>query len=120
MLPNQYDVYLHDTPGRGLFAKSERTFSSGCIRVEQPFDLAERLLAGSPNWSRARIDGIVDGQAPQTVLLPRPVPVHLQYWTAWVDGEGRIQYRNDIYERDARLLKELKGSMEGLPACIGF
>ncbi len=113
MLPNQYDVYLHDTPGRGLFAKSERTFSSGCIRVEQPFDLAERLLAGSPNWSRARIDGIVDGQAPQTVLLPRPVPVHLQYWTAWVDGEGRIQYRNDIYERDARLLKELKGSMEG-------
>lgn len=113
MLPNQYDVYLHDTPGRGLFAKSERTFSSGCIRVEQPFDLAERLLAGSPNWSRARIEGLIDGQVPQTVLLPRPVPVHLQYWTAWVDGEGRIQYRNDIYERDARLLKELKGSMEG-------
>lgn len=113
MLPNQYDVYLHDTPGRGLFAKSERTFSSGCIRVEQPFDLAERLLASAPNWSRTRINEVVDGQVSQTVLLPEPVPVHLQYWTAWVDSEGRIQYRNDIYERDARLLKELKGSMEG-------
>ena len=113
MLPNQYDVYLHDTPARGLFAKSERTFSSGCIRVEQPFDLAERLLSGSPDWSRARLEQAVSGQVSQTVLLPRPVPVHLQYWTAWVDNEGHIQYRNDIYDRDARLLKELKGSLEG-------
>lgn len=112
MFPNQYDVYLHDTPGRGLFAKTERTFSSGCIRVEQPFDLAERLLAQAPQWTRSRIESTITGSSPQTVMLPRPVPVHIQYWTTWVDGEGRLQFRNDIYERDGRLINELRGTLE--------
>jgi murein L,D-transpeptidase YcbB/YkuD len=113
MFPNQYDVYLHDTPGRGLFTRSERSFSSGCIRVEQPFDLAERLLAAAPDWSREKIDGLVSGAEPQTVVLPEPVPVHIQYWTSWVDKEGRLQFRNDIYNRDARLIDQLRGNPEG-------
>ncbi|HBI79388.1 MAG TPA: peptidoglycan-binding protein, partial [Marinobacter adhaerens] len=113
MFPNQYDVYLHDTPGRGLFSRAERSFSSGCIRVEQPFDLAERLLASAPDWSREKIDRVVSEAQPQTVVLPEPVPVHIQYWTSWVDNEGRLQFRNDLYNRDARLIDQLRGTAEG-------
>ena len=113
MFPNQYDVYLHDTPGRGLFTRNERSFSSGCIRVDQPFDLAERLLASTPGWSREKIDLLVSQSTPQTVLLPEPVPVHLQYWTSWVDNEGRLQFRNDIYNRDARLINQLRENSDG-------
>ena len=113
MFPNQYDVYLHDTPGRGLFARAERSFSSGCIRVEAAFDLAERLLAGVPGWSRNRIEGVVNASQPVTVMLPTPVPVHIQYWTAWVDEQGKLQFRNDVYQRDARLLAELRKTIQG-------
>lgn len=113
MFPNKYDVYLHDTPGRGLFGRTARPFSSGCIRVEQPFDLAERLLAASPDWTRDRIDNLVAKSEPRTVMLPIPVPVHIQYWTSWVDGEGRLQFRNDIYNRDTRLITELRQPISG-------
>jgi murein L,D-transpeptidase YcbB/YkuD len=113
IFPNQYDVYLHDTPGRGLFGRTQRSASSGCIRVEQPFDLAERLLAAIPGWSRGKVDSIVAAAAPQTVVLPEPVPVHIQYWTAWIDDEGRMQFRNDIYNRDARLIAQLRQSASG-------
>lgn len=113
MFPNQYDVYLHDTPGQGLFTRTERSFSSGCIRVEQPFDLAQRLLAASPDWSREKIDRVVSEAEPRTVLLPEPVPVHIQYWTSWVDSEGRLQFRNDLYNRDARLIDQLRGTPDG-------
>ncbi|WP_417566442.1 L,D-transpeptidase family protein [Marinobacter sp.] len=113
MFPNQYDVYLHDTPGRGLFGRTDRSFSSGCIRVEQPFDLADRLLAASPDWNRGRIDKLVAESKPQTVMLPRPVPIHIQYWTSWVDGEGRLQFRNDVYNRDARLITQLRQPVSG-------
>lgn len=114
MFPNKYDVYLHDTPGRGLFSRNDRSFSSGCIRVEQPFDLAERLLAASPDWNRSRIDNLMAKSKPQTVMLPRPVPVHIQYWTSWVDGEGHLQFRDDIYNRDARLITELRQPISGV------
>lgn len=113
MFPNQYDVYLHDTPGRGLFTRAERSFSSGCIRVEQPFDLAQQLLAAAPDWSREKIDRMVSEAEPQTVLLPQPVPIHIQYWTSWVDSEGRLQFRNDLYNRDARLIDQLRGTPDG-------
>ncbi|MDX1559827.1 MAG: L,D-transpeptidase family protein [Marinobacter sp.] len=113
MFPNQYAVYLHDTPGQGLFARTERSFSSGCIRVEQPIDLAERLLASAADWSREQINGVVSGAETQTVLLPDPIPVHIQYWTSWVDNEGRLQFRNDIYNRDARLIDQLRTTPDG-------
>lgn len=113
MFPNQYDVYLHDTPGRGLFTRSERSFSSGCIRVEQPMDLAERLLAAAPGWPREKIDRVVSESEPETVLLPEPVPVHIQYWTSWVDDEGRLQFRDDLYNRDARLIDQLRSTPDG-------
>ena len=113
MFPNQYDVYLHDTPSQGLFGRVDRSFSSGCIRVEQPFVLAEKLLADAPGWNRDRIRAAVDSAEPKTIMLANPVPVYLQYWTSWVDDKGQLQFRNDIYNRDSRLLAQLRETPAG-------
>lgn len=113
MFPNQYDVYLHDTPSRDLFSRVDRSFSSGCIRVEQPFALAEQLLSGDPTWNRERLHDMVGSNQPKTVLLSEPVPVYIQYWTAWVDDRGQLQFRNDIYNRDSRLLARLRENASG-------
>lgn len=108
MFPNPHSVYLHDTPTRGLFSRSERSFSSGCIRVEHPADLAAYLLADRPEWTRERIRETMQSSDPveQTVRLPDPLPVHLLYWTAWAD-DGTVSFRADIYQRDRDLLEAL-------------
>lgn len=108
MFPNKFNVYLHDTPSKELFQKTDRSFSSGCIRVENPVALAERLLAGTPGWNPDRIRSVLHTGEGQTVYLQEPVPVHLQYWTAWLDANGALQFRKDIYDRDARLLSALR------------
>lgn len=113
MFPNQYDVYLHDTPRQGLFSKAERSFSSGCIRVEQPLDLAEHLLSQDPDWSQETINDVLAASQPVTVVLPAPVPVYIQYWTAWVDDNDQLQLRNDIYNRDNRLISRLRETPDG-------
>ncbi|AOY86924.1 peptidoglycan-binding protein [Marinobacter salinus] len=113
MFPNEYDVYLHDTPGQGLFSRASRSFSSGCIRVEQPFDLAAHLLSQNPDWSRAKINDVLATSRPVTAVLPEPVPVYIQYWTAWVDDNGQLQLRNDIYNRDSRLISRLRETPTG-------
>lgn len=105
MFPNSFNVYLHDTPSRELFAKTERAFSSGCIRVEKPVDLAEYVLRGDPKWTRASIETAIKKWEEQTVRLPAPIPVHLLYWTAWANEDGSINFRRDIYGRD-KLLEE--------------
>jgi murein L,D-transpeptidase YcbB/YkuD len=94
MFPNQYSVYLHDTPTRGLFAAKRRAFSHGCVRVEQPFELAESLLG--PAWPEARIKRLIGG-AERYVYLPKPLPIHIEYFTAYVDDAGRLQLRDDLY-----------------------
>lgn len=106
MFPNPYDVYLHDTPSRDLFGKSERAFSSGCIRVAEPLDLAEFLLADT-QWSRQRIDDLINAGNTETIYLATPLPIHIEYWTAWVDRAGTLNFRKDIYDRDAPLWKAL-------------
>lgn len=103
MFPNKFDVYIHDTPSRELFRNSERAASSGCIRVEAALDLAEYLLRPVPGWDRTAIAKVVDSLETKTVPLPEPIAVHIQYWTAWVDAAGIVQFRNDVYERDSRL-----------------
>ena len=113
MFPNQYDVYLHDTPGQSLFGRIERTLSSGCIRVERPLELAEWLLEGNSNWSKSNIDRALELREPVNAILRSPVPVHLQYWTVWVDSAGIIQFRNDIYGRDQRLIDALRSDSQG-------
>jgi L,D-transpeptidase YcbB len=100
MFPNRHNVYLHDTPSRDLFERTARDFSSGCIRVDRALDLAEYLLKDRPEWTRARIDEVARGTVERTIPLAEPIQVHLLYWTAWMDENGVIQFRDDIYSRD--------------------
>jgi murein L,D-transpeptidase YcbB/YkuD len=100
MFPNPHSVYLHDTPSKDLFNRTVRAFSHGCIRVEKPIELAEYLLQGTPKGSRSSILATLKRNKEQTVWLPEPVPVHIQYWTAWVEDDGSLQFRNDLYGYD--------------------
>ena len=107
IFPNSYSVYLHDTPSRGLFNSTARTFSSGCVRISNPIELAEYLLKDNPRWTRTAIVSASQGKKQRTVPLTEQIPVHLFYWTAWVEEDGTVNFRNDIYERDKRLVKAL-------------
>jgi murein L,D-transpeptidase YcbB/YkuD len=107
MFPNAHAVYLHDTPSRGLFEREQRAFSSGCIRIEAPYRLAESLLADPVNWSQAQIVAAVDSRQTQTVRLKNPVPVLLMYWTADTNQDGNIRFKPDIYQRDQAVLEAL-------------
>lgn len=106
MFPNPYHVYLHDTPSRELFDKNERAFSSGCIRVHQPLDLAALLLKGQDSWDAKSIAQVVKTQKTQNVTLKNPPQVHILYWTSWFEG-AKVQFRKDIYNRDLKVLKAL-------------
>ena len=103
MFPNKFNVYLHDTPTPDLFSRTERDFSSGCIRLEKPIDLAEYLMRDSPGWNRESIVAAMDAGSEKTISLPGPIAVHLLYWTAWVDEDGTVQFRRDLYGRDEKL-----------------
>lgn len=107
MFPNRFNVYIHDTPERGLFAQPERSFSSGCIRIEKPLELAALLLADDPTWNADRIAAAAASHHEQTVTLSRPIPVHLLYWTAWSEADGEIHFRRDIYDRDGALAEAM-------------
>ena len=112
LFPNRFNVYLHDTPSRSLFSRSVRTFSHGCIRVEKPVDLAEYLLRDDPAWTREKIESVLGDRRERWLAVPRPLPVHLVYWTAWVDEAGILQFRKDVYERDRPLLEMLAAEAE--------
>jgi L,D-transpeptidase YcbB len=103
IIPNQLRIYLHDTPKRGLFARTDREFSFGCIRVEKPVHLAAFLLQDSKRWTVTEIRRAIDNGHQRDLSVPRPVPIHIQYWTVWVDRRGRAQFRPDIYQIDQRL-----------------
>jgi murein L,D-transpeptidase YcbB/YkuD len=105
---NKYSVYLHDTPSRPLFEESQRDFSHGCIRIEHPIALAVYLLRQNPRWTRDSILSALDEAVDRAVPLPEPMPIHLLYWTAWADGDGTIEFRRDIHDRDAPLWKALR------------
>ncbi len=105
MLPNRFDVYLHDTPSRRLFSENVRTFSHGCTRIEKPIELAEYVLRHAPGWTREKLLSAIEKGAEQKVMIPDPLNVHFLYLTAWVDERGLLQFRNDIYGRD-KLLDE--------------
>jgi murein L,D-transpeptidase YcbB/YkuD len=103
-LKDQDAIYLHDTPQRTFFQRSYRALSHGCIRVEQPLELAGRLLGGS--WPD-KLPAAIDEKATRTLLLGHAVPVYLVYWTAWADADGTVHFRDDLYGQDARLLDAL-------------
>jgi murein L,D-transpeptidase YcbB/YkuD len=107
MFPNPYMVYLHDTPTKSLFDQDQRTFSSGCIRVERAFELAELVLNDAEKWNPATMAEVVASKKIQTVYLQKPVPVLILYWTAQPRPDGQVFFRNDIYGRDPPTLAAL-------------
>jgi len=102
LFPNPYDVYLHGTNHPDLFVKPARFFSSGCIRLPRPIEFASVVLRDDPSWDQTRIDGVLQSGVNTPVRLAQPIPIHLIYRTAWVDGAGAVQFRDDIYGRDKR------------------
>ncbi|MFO0990877.1 MAG: L,D-transpeptidase family protein [Hyphomicrobiales bacterium] len=110
MFPNRFNVYLHDTPAKSLFDKDLRVFSHGCMRVQDPLDLAALLLAGQ-GWDRSRIDVAVATGKQRVVNLEKPIPVHVTYLTAWVNKDGAVNFRRDVYNRDRQLAAALSGSL---------
>jgi murein L,D-transpeptidase YcbB/YkuD len=110
MFPNPYTVYLHDTPAKNLFGEDQRTFSSGCIRVEKAFELAELVLNDPGRWNQQTMAEAVASKRMQTVNLAQPVPVLLLYWTAQPTPDGQVVFRNDVYGRDPPTLAALDSS----------
>lgn len=115
MFPNSHFVYLHDTPARNLFERADRTFSSGCIRVEHPLTLAELLLNDPVNWNRETIAARLAEGETQTVNLAAPITVFLVYWTAEPEADGEVNFFNDVYSRDSAVLQGLQEPFRFIP-----
>jgi murein L,D-transpeptidase YcbB/YkuD len=122
IFPNEHSIFLHDTPSRELFGADQRTFSSGCIRVERPLELAALLLDSQEEWTPDRIKSAIEDGKPQTVLLSEPLPVLIVYWTVTVGASGELRFARDVYGHDAALLRALGASGQsgaaGRPATI--
>lgn len=103
LFPNKYDVYLHDTSDRYLFKRDSRSFSSGCVRVEKYMELAELVLRDTPEWDRQKIKKAIDSGIQRRIDLASSLPIHLVYVTAWVDEDGTVEFRDDIYRYDSSL-----------------
>ncbi|NJO55313.1 MAG: L,D-transpeptidase family protein [Rhodospirillales bacterium] len=111
MFPNEFAVYLHDTPKKALFNRPERAFSHGCIRIEKPRELAAYLLARNDSpWNESRINRTIKSGRNGAVSLSQPMPVHIAYFTVWQDSDGTVQFRNDIYGRDTTLSRTMSAS----------
>jgi L,D-transpeptidase YcbB len=107
MFPNQFNVYLHDTPTDSLFARASRSFSHGCVRLENPLALAEYVLRDQQGWTRDKIEEAMHAEEERTVKLKKAIPVYLGYWTARVSSDGLMQFRKDVYGIDGRLTARL-------------
>ena len=108
MLPNVHNIYLHDTPAKDKFASTSRAFSHGCIRLSRAIDLAHTIIGEIPGWSNERVDEVLASGQNTKVSLPRHIPVHLIYSTAF-KGENGIEFRPDVYGRDRKLYNALFG-----------
>ncbi|MCV2875737.1 L,D-transpeptidase family protein [Rhodobacteraceae bacterium XHP0102] len=110
MFPNPWNIYLHDTPAKNLFARETRAYSHGCVRLQDPFDFAYHLLAPQVEDPEGYFARILATERETTVRLETPVPVHLVYWTSFVDAQGRLQHRGDIYGRNGDLWQALEAA----------
>ena len=103
IFPNSNNIYMHDSPAKSLFNEENRSFSHGCIRVAKPRELAISILADDPNWNPEKIDLAMNAGKEQSYTLKKTLPVYIGYFTAWVDQEGLLNFRKDIYSRDDKL-----------------
>jgi murein L,D-transpeptidase YcbB/YkuD len=108
LFPNAFDVYMHDTPERWLFGRAVRDFSSGCVRVAKALDLAAFVLRDDPDWPENQIAAAMESGRTIAVPVREPLNVHVLYWTAWLGDDGRVEFREDIYLRDAALVRALE------------
>ncbi|MBX2984272.1 MAG: L,D-transpeptidase family protein [Flavobacteriales bacterium] len=107
LFPNEYSIYLHDTPAKSRFLPEKRAFSHGCIRLSEPKKLADYLLRNDTTWTPDAIDKAMHASKEKVINLRPPMPVTIGYFTAWVDAGGRLNFRDDVYGHDARLAREL-------------
>ncbi len=103
LFPNTNNIYLHDSPAKSLFNQERRAFSHGCIRVGKPRDLAVKILEDDPDWTPAKIDAAMNGGVEKWYTLKKKIPVHIGYFTAWVNEQGQISFYEDVYKKDERL-----------------
>jgi murein L,D-transpeptidase YcbB/YkuD len=107
LFPNSYDIFFHDTPAKELFEKDKRAYSHGCIRLENAKQLATYLLKDDASWTPEKIDKAMNSGKEQFVKLNKPVPVVITYFTAWVDENGQLNFRDDVYKHDAQTSERL-------------
>lgn len=107
LFPNSYNIYLHDTPAKALFAENQRAFSHGCIRLAKPKALAQYLLADRPEWTSDKIDQAMNAKKEIWVTMKQPVPVIIAYFTSWVDKNGMVNFRDDIYGHDQKMAQQM-------------
>jgi murein L,D-transpeptidase YcbB/YkuD len=100
-------MYFHDTPSKSLFGQDKRAFSHGCIRLAEPQKMAEWLLRNDPSWDREKIVTAMNQTTEKGVKLKDPVPVFVIYYTAWVDNDGDLNFRDDVYGHDSELEKKM-------------
>jgi murein L,D-transpeptidase YcbB/YkuD len=110
LFPNHFNIYLHDTPSKSLFGATNRAFSHGCIRVENPKKLVLYLLRKKADWNEERVDNILGTDNETLIKLMPTVPVYIAYFTAWVDNTGQLNFRNDLYHLDEKLSIEIFGN----------
>jgi murein L,D-transpeptidase YcbB/YkuD len=107
LFPNQYNIYLHDTPSKSLFDEQKRSFSHGCIRVADPPKLAASVLRNDKSWTKERIQKAMNAGKEQFVTVKETLPVYIAYFTAWVDDTGLLNFREDVYGHDKKMAAHL-------------
>ena len=112
LFPNLYNVYIHDTPSKSLFATSQRAYSHGCVRLENPFGLAEYLLRDNKKWSPEKIEKTMNKGKNKRIHLDEPLPIYILYFTVWPDENGQPVFLHDIYSRDIKLKDDFLGKKE--------
>jgi murein L,D-transpeptidase YcbB/YkuD len=107
LFPNSFNIYFHDTPSKSLFNKDKRAYSHGCIRLQEPEKMANYVLRDQPEWTPEKISEAMNSGEEKFVKVKQPIPVVITYYTAWVDEQGRINFRDDIYGHDAKLAAKM-------------
>ena len=107
LFPNSFNIYFHDTPAKSLFEKDKRAFSHGCIRLKEPEKMADYVLGGQPEWTPEKIEDAMNAGKEKFVKVKNPIPVVITYYTAWVDDNGQLNFREDIYGHDSDLASKM-------------
>ncbi|MBT8195512.1 MAG: L,D-transpeptidase family protein, partial [Bacteroidia bacterium] len=119
MFPNRHMIYFHDTPSRYLFASNVTAFSSGCVRIQDPYDFANALFHGNERWGNDSIEVEINKGENKRIKLDHPVPVYIVYQTVWIDDDGDVIYGNDIYEKDSLIFSKLNYKLESIETDLG-